>query len=82
MLMTVEDIVKALHRRSGNEVARGSGVHFVTISRIKNGHKKAPSYGTLEKLTRYFQENPVEEEILERENQRLKERLENRESGE
>jgi transcriptional regulator with XRE-family HTH domain len=75
MLMTVEEIVKALHRRSGSEVARGSGVHFVTISRIKKGHKKAPSYGTLEKLTRYFQEHPVEEEILEREVAALREKL-------
>lgn len=63
--MTVEEIIEGLKIRGGNKVAQATGISFVTISRIKNGHRRGlPRYDTLEKLSRYMKENPEEVEIL------------------
>lgn len=62
--MTVPEIVSALQIRSGNKVARETGVGFVTISRLKRGHVTQPRYDTLEKLSRYILDNPEEVEVL------------------
>lgn len=64
--MTVQEIIDALKvpGRTGSKVAQATGIGFVTLSRIKNGHSKMPRYETLEKLSRYIKDNPEEVEIL------------------
>lgn len=75
MLMSVEEISRALQARNVKEVERDAGVHFVTLYRIRGGKLKTPSYSTLEKLTNYIRAYPTEAESLERENAELRERL-------
>jgi Predicted transcriptional regulator len=63
--MTVDEIIEGLKIRGGNTVANATGISFVTISRIKNGHRRGiPRYDTLEKLSRYMKDNPEEVEVL------------------
>lgn len=52
--MTIEQIVKALQDRNLKEVARQTGIHHVTLSRIKNGHHTNPRYETVVKLAEYL----------------------------
>jgi len=52
--MTIDLIIKALQDRNLNEVSRQTGIHVVTLSRIKNGHHRNPRYETVVKLAGYL----------------------------
>lgn len=52
--MTIDQIIKALQDRNLNEVSRQTGIHFVTLSRIKNGHHRNPRYETVVRLGEYL----------------------------
>lgn len=52
--MTIEQIMKALQDRNLNEVSRQTGIHVVTLSRIKNGHHRNPRYETVVRLAEYL----------------------------
>jgi len=52
--MTIEQIIKALQDRNLNEVSRQTGIHVVTLSRIKNGHHRNPRYETVTTLATYL----------------------------
>lgn len=53
--MTIEEIAKALADRNLKMVAERTGVHYVTLSRIRNGHHKNPRYETVKALVDYLQ---------------------------
>lgn len=54
-MLTLPQIIEKLQDRSGKAIADKTGIHFVTISRIKNGHIDNPSYDTIAKLSDYFE---------------------------
>ncbi len=54
--MTLEQIVDALQDRNLKEVERRTGIHYVTLSRIRNHRSKQPSYETVRKLAEYLKE--------------------------
>lgn len=56
-MLSLAEIVQKLQDRSGKVVAEKTGVHFVTISRIKRGHVDNPNYDTMQKLSEYFERN-------------------------
>lgn len=57
--MTLEEIRQELCKRKGRTVAKATGVHFITISRIKTGVSPNPRIESLDALSRYFLDNPV-----------------------
>lgn len=52
--MNLEQIVKALQDRNLREVERQTGIGYITLSRLRNGHNKNPSYRTVTKLSEYL----------------------------
>lgn len=54
--MTLEQIVGALQDRNLKEVERRTGIPYITLSRIRNGHTKHPSYDTALKLAEYLKD--------------------------
>jgi transcriptional regulator with XRE-family HTH domain len=54
--MTLAQIVEALQDRNLKEVERRTGIHYVTLSRIRNGRSKRPEYETVRKLAEYLKE--------------------------
>lgn len=61
--MTVEQIRNELGHRNCRRVSKETGVHFVTISRIKTGVSPNPRIESLDALSRYFLDNPVKESV-------------------
>lgn len=52
--MTIEQIVKALKDRNLREVERQTGIGYITLSRLRNGHNTNPSYKTVVRLSEYL----------------------------
>lgn len=59
MLMTYDEIRHCLKNSNGAEVSRTTKLTPKTLSCLRRGHVKTPSYETLVKLTEYFKANPV-----------------------
>jgi transcriptional regulator with XRE-family HTH domain len=55
-IVTIEQIREALKDRNLKEVERRTGVHYVTLSRIRSGKHKNPRYETVKTLVDYFKE--------------------------
>lgn len=54
--MTLEQIREALKDRNLKEVARRTGIHYVTLSKIRSGAHDNPRYKTTQKLVEYLRE--------------------------
>lgn len=54
--MTIEQIREALQDRNLKEVERRTGVHYVTLSRIRSGAHTNPRYQTMKTLEEYLKE--------------------------
>lgn len=54
--MKFEQIVSALQDRNLKEVERRTGIPYITLSRIRNGHTKRADYETGRKLAEYLKE--------------------------
>lgn len=54
--MTIDQIREALQDRNLKEVERRTGVHYVTLSRIRSGAHTNPRYKTVKTLEDYFKE--------------------------
>ena len=53
-MMTLDDIVKALHDRKATVVSQEVGLSYQTVWRIARGEVKNISYETAKKLSDYF----------------------------
>lgn len=54
--MTLEQIKHALNDRNLKEVERQTGIHYVTLSRIRSGKNQNPRYETIRTLVDYLKE--------------------------
>jgi transcriptional regulator with XRE-family HTH domain len=54
--VTIDQIREALQDRNLKEVERRTGVHYVTLSRIRSGAHTNPRYKTVKTLEDYFKE--------------------------
>lgn len=52
-MLTLEQIRHALTDRNLREVSRRTGIHYMTLGRIKNG-QSMPAYPTAQKLSEYL----------------------------
>ena len=52
--MTIDQIIKALQDRHLKKVSEETGIHVVTLSKIKNGHNRNPRYETVMTLANYL----------------------------
>ena len=53
-MMTLDDIVKALHDRKATVVAQEVGLSYQTVWRVARGETKNVSYDTAKKLSDYL----------------------------
>lgn len=53
-MMTIDDIVKALHDRKATVVSQEVGLSYQTVWRIARGETKNVSYETAKKLSDYL----------------------------
>lgn len=53
-MMTLDQIKEALKDRRMDAVSDATGIHYATISRIKNGHNDNPTYSVLKSLSDYL----------------------------
>lgn len=54
--MTLDQIKNALNDRNLKEVERQTGIHYVTLSRIRSGKNNNPRYETIRVLVEYLKE--------------------------
>lgn len=54
--MTIDQIRTALEDRNLKEVERKTGIHYVTLSRIRSGKNNNPRYETIRVLVEYLKE--------------------------
>lgn len=54
--MTLDQIKHALNDRNLKEVERQTGIHYVTLSRIRSGKNNNPRYETIRVLVEYLKE--------------------------
>lgn len=54
--MTLDQIKHALNDRNLKEVERQTGIHYVTLSRIRSGKNQNPRYETIRILVDYLKE--------------------------
>lgn len=57
MIMDLKEIQHRLRDRKVAVISREIGINPTTLLMIKNGKSKNPSFRTLEKLTKYFNQN-------------------------
>jgi DNA-binding Xre family transcriptional regulator len=55
-MMTIDDIVRALHDRKATVVSQEVGLSYQTVWRIARGEVKNVSYDTAKKLSDYLTE--------------------------
>jgi DNA-binding Xre family transcriptional regulator len=53
-MMTLDDIVKALHDRKPTVISAETGLSYQTIWRVSKGETKNVSYETVKKLSDYL----------------------------
>lgn len=54
--MTLDQIQEALTDRNLKEVERKTGIHYVTLSRIRSGKNRNPRYETIRVLVEYLKQ--------------------------
>lgn len=58
-MMTLDDIVKALHDRKSTVVSQETGLSYQTVWRVSRGDVKNVSYETAKKLSDYLTKRVV-----------------------
>jgi predicted transcriptional regulator len=57
-MLTLDEIKRRLADRNLSEVARQSGVYYITLTNIMSGATADPKYSTLKALSDYLEAQP------------------------